>query len=121
MVAFVLNVWAGLIIALVGGYHLILRRASEQLKKRLRPWTTIAVAVFVLFFLSKYWLPLGPAEGLIRNFVFVGLLMGTILVLFMVFQSHYERILTWCLEHKRAFLCLPALLVSFGCLAVVGL
>jgi len=118
--AFVLNWQAGLIIALVGGYQLVLRRVSERMKKRLRAWATLAAAAFVLFLLSKHWLPLGPAEGLIRNVVFVSVLMGGILVLFLLFQSRYERILTWCLDHKRAFLCIPATMAFLGVLVWLG-
>ncbi|MBI4773225.1 MAG: efflux RND transporter permease subunit [Deltaproteobacteria bacterium] len=120
VVAFLLNWQAGVIIALVGVYRLILRRVSERWERRLRSWATFAAAGFVLFLLAKHWLPLGPAEGLIRNIVFVGVLMGGILVLFLLFQRRYERILTWCLDHKRAFLSIPLMATFLGALVWLG-
>jgi Cu(I)/Ag(I) efflux system membrane protein CusA/SilA len=54
---------------------------------------------------------LGPAKGLIRNLIFVALLIGGLLVFFKVFQKFYTRILAWCLAHKVLFLCVPVVLL----------
>ncbi len=73
----------------------------------------LAVAA-VGWLLTEHWLPLGPEAGVARNLLFVGGLIGGLLGLFAAFLRVYTPILRWCLEHKLAFLSLPALLLLFG-------
>lgn len=113
--------WAGVILAMVGAYHL----AANYLPQRIRTAAPIvanltAVAV-VGFILTKHWLPLGPEKGLTRNLLFVGGLLGGLLLFFQVFQRVlYVPLLRWCLNHKLLFLTLPALIVVGGASAWMG-
>ncbi len=106
--------WVGVIIALMGLYHL----THEHLPRKARgimPFLANALAVlFVGVILTAHWLPLGLARGFIRSFIFVGLLIGGLLLFFRLFQHFYPYILNWCLEHKVAFLSLPAALLLTG-------
>jgi copper/silver efflux system protein len=60
------------------------------------------------------WEPLGPEAGVLRNFVFVGLVIGGLLGLFWLLMLCYAPILRWCLAHKLLFLALPVVLVLMG-------
>ncbi len=103
--------WIGVVLAVVGLYHL----TRDPLPARARiamPLLANALAVVLVgVVLTQYWLPMGPVAGFVRNLVFVGLLIGTLLALFRIFQHIYPAVLTWCLEHKIAFLSLPLLLL----------
>lgn len=106
--------WAGLLVMLVGAYHL----AKDRIPGRAKPyvlWTSTGVAVFaVLVLLSDHWLPLGADKGLLVNLVFVGLLIGGVLAFFRLFERAYAPILRWCLQHKLIFLSVPLALVVLG-------
>jgi Cu(I)/Ag(I) efflux system membrane protein CusA/SilA len=54
------------------------------------------------------------SSGTLPNLLFVGLSIGLVLAAFRFFQSRYERILGWCLGHKKAFLTLPAVIIMCG-------
>ncbi|MBN2133617.1 MAG: efflux RND transporter permease subunit [Sedimentisphaerales bacterium] len=107
--------WVGLIVGAIGAYHLL----HQRLPRRLHGWLPIAANILAVVcvgvILTGHWLPLGPDKGAIRNLVFVGLLIGLLLLFFRVFQLFYARILGWCLDHKLIFLSLPtALLILAG-------
>lgn len=87
-------------------------------KKPARPWSSllpiILTTLLVGYGLTAYWEPLGPENGIIRNLLFVALLIGGLLGFFAVFRFFYARILGWCLQHKLLFLTLPLILVIAG-------
>jgi Cu(I)/Ag(I) efflux system membrane protein CusA/SilA len=80
--------------------------------------TILALAAAAL--LAVRWLPLGPDRSLAVNLLFVVLLVGGVLGGGMFFVRIYPRLLAWCLDHKKAFLTLPAGMVVFGCLTWLG-
>jgi copper/silver efflux system protein len=90
------------------------RRFSDGMK-RAGPWVASAVAVLLVgWILTRIWEPLGPERGFARNLIFVGLLLGTLLGGFLIFERVYGRMLRWFLDHKVALLWLPALVVVGG-------
>lgn len=107
--------WVGAIVAALGVYKLMEERIPANYHK-LAPYAASAVAVLVVgVLLTDHWLPLGPEKGLIRNLLFVGLLIGGLLGFFTVFQRYlYEPLLRWCLAHKLLFLSLPAMILLLG-------
>lgn len=112
---FALTWWVGAIMAALGAWHL----AGEKIPERVRnlgPWMASGIAVIVVgLVLTDHWLPLGPEKGLLRNFIFVGGLIGGLLILFQLFQRVvYVPLLTWCLNHKVLFLSMPLTLVLLG-------
>ncbi|KHK03945.1 efflux RND transporter permease subunit [Desulfovibrio sp. TomC] len=120
VLAFFLDAVVGLAMAAVGGLYLTRRFVAQKrnaLLTRAAIWTAIA-AVAVL--LTRHWLPLGPERGIVRNLVFVALILGVWLGAFHLFHRRYARMLAWCLEHKRTFLALPATLVLLGGLVWLG-
>ncbi|HSW02004.1 MAG TPA: efflux RND transporter permease subunit [Sedimentisphaerales bacterium] len=74
----------------------------------------IVVLVLVGLLLTLDWEPLGPQKGLARNLVFVGGLIGMLMTLILLFERFYPHILRWCLNHKVAFLSIPAMLLVLG-------
>ena len=74
----------------------------------------ILLVIVVLVLLARYWQPLGPDKGLIRNAAFTTLLLGVVLLLIYALRWGYTRILAWCLEHKLLFMSIPAVLVVCG-------
>lgn len=79
------------------------------------PWLASMVGALVVWWvLGAVWEPLGPQAGTLRNFVFVGLVIGGLLGGFWLLMLFYAPILRWCLGHKLAFLSLPLLLVLLG-------
>ncbi|MFC1735438.1 efflux RND transporter permease subunit [Candidatus Hydrogenedentota bacterium] len=117
---FKLTWWIGLILILWGGYNLLGDLVPARIRESMT-WLTSGVAIFVVgIILTQHWLPLGPAKGLIRNFIFVAVLIGGLLLFFRVFQSFYGPILRWCLANKTAFMCVPVALVVLGAVAWMG-
>jgi len=57
---------------------------------------------------------------MVRNLVFVALLIGGLLLFFRVFQKFYPVILGWCLRHKIAFLSIPGVVVVIGLMVWLG-
>jgi Cu(I)/Ag(I) efflux system membrane protein CusA/SilA len=113
--------WAGLILVALGGYHL----AEGYLPSHIRSfgkWVVIiAAALLVGILLTNHWLPLGEGKGLLRNLVFVTLLIGGLLIFFHIFQRFlYAPILRWCLDHKKSFMLIPMFILLFGICAWMG-
>nr|NQU92112.1 efflux RND transporter permease subunit [Bacteroidota bacterium] len=80
----------------------------------------IIAVIAVTWLLAKYWLPLGPTQSLLVNFIFVALLTGLILGAFTLLEYFYKPILTWCLNNKVKFLLIPAFLILFGVTTWMG-
>jgi Cu(I)/Ag(I) efflux system membrane protein CusA/SilA len=113
-VGFIVAWWAGFLLVFFGAYYLFRERIPERLT-RFDAWIAVAIAVLVVgVVLTGYWEPLGPERGLLRNLLFVAVLIGLVLGSFWVFQLFYARILGWCLKHKTACLSVPLALVLVG-------
>ncbi len=107
--------WSGMIMAGTGVFKLLEPRMSPNIKK-MGPLLANSVAIVVVaLILTFHWLPLGPEKGMIRNILFVFLLLGGLLAFFQIFQNYcYKPILQWCLSNKLLFLSLPSLIVVAG-------
>ncbi|MFH1370474.1 MAG: efflux RND transporter permease subunit, partial [Planctomycetota bacterium] len=113
--------WAAVIVIAIGAYHLL----HERLGPKTIGWgpkaANIAAMIFVGILLTNHWLPLGIDKGVIRNLVFVVVLIGGLLLFFRLFQNHYPVILGWCLRHKLSFLSVPVLIIILGIFIWSGL
>jgi copper/silver efflux system protein len=88
---------------------------------RIAPWIASAVAVVAIgWVLTAVWEPLGPERGMLRNAIFVAILIGGLFVVFFAFQYVYAPILRFCLDHKILFLAVPTLLLLFGITVWIG-
>jgi Cu(I)/Ag(I) efflux system membrane protein CusA/SilA len=113
--------WAALIVIAIGVYHLL----HERIPAKAIGWgpmsANIAALAFVGIILTEHWQPLGVDKGMVRNLVFVFVLIGGWLLFFRVFQNYYPKILGWCLRHKLLFLSAPVLIIVLGLLIWSGL
>ncbi|TKB28385.1 efflux RND transporter permease subunit [Desulfopila sp. IMCC35006] len=114
LLAFTLAWQVGLLVAVIGGCNLVMLRLPTEAARKVRLLTSGLIILGVAMVLTRSWQPLGVQKGLLVNFVFVGLLIGGILTIFLLFQRFYPRILEWCLEHKALFLALPLLAILLG-------
>jgi copper/silver efflux system protein len=90
-------------------------RTLSAFLHRAARWIASAVAaVFVAALLTEVWEPLGPERGFPRNFIFVGVLIGGLLTIFVLFQYVYAPILRWALRHKLLFLTMPVIMIAVG-------
>ncbi|MEX0966601.1 MAG: efflux RND transporter permease subunit [Bacteroidia bacterium] len=118
------SVWAGVVIILLGVNNLIGNLAEQNRLPSLRSnnffrhhhntITISIVALAVAWLLAKEWMPLGVANSLLLNILFIALLIGVVLGGFKLFILYYSKILQWCLENKIIFLLLPVLIILLG-------
>ncbi|NQT18830.1 MAG: efflux RND transporter permease subunit, partial [Planctomycetes bacterium] len=106
--------WAGAIVALMAVYQVVEEWLPEHIAKLFHRSATWLAAIVIALVLTSHWLPLGPEKGMTRNFIFVGGLIGGLLLFFQIFQRIYEPLLRFCLNHKMLFLSLPAVIVFIG-------
>ncbi|MFT5233095.1 MAG: Cu(I)/Ag(I) efflux system membrane protein CusA/SilA [Candidatus Krumholzibacteriia bacterium] len=112
--------WAGGIIALIGGYHIMEARLPERRRHQLGRSINWIAIVGVLLFLASHWLPLGPEKGFFRNTIFVTALIGGLLLALFLFLRSYSRILSWALGHKLLALTVPTLIALTGGMVWLG-
>ncbi len=110
----VLAWWAGLLVALVGLYHLFREKLPGLLRGSQRLLMAAIVAAGVGVLLARQWVPLGPEKGLLLNSAFVLGLIGAFLAFFIAFQRLYGPMLHLVLRHKLPFLLAPVGIVLFG-------
>ena len=118
--AFLIDWRLGLFVVLIGIYHLVLRRVPDSLKKWMHRSGIVLIALLVALILAGHWRPLGFEKGILPNFIFVALLLGCVLAVFRLFHYYYKTILAWCLNHKKAFLVLPLLILLTGAMVWRG-
>jgi len=92
--------------------------ARQYIPPRIAVWIPRAAnfiaILLVLFVLTEHWAPLGPEKGMVRNLIFVGTLIGSLLATFLLFMRLYEPILRFFLAHKLVFYAMPAMSVALG-------
>jgi copper/silver efflux system protein len=118
------SVWAGIVVILLGLNNLLAFFAAQGKlhKPKFNAFfanhhntiTTSIVAVAVAGLLATEWMPLGVANSLFVNFLFIILIISIVLGGFKIFIRNYPNILHWCLEHKKTFLLIPVLIILLG-------
>lgn len=74
----------------------------------------IVTLIGVGWLLSSVWMPLGQDRSVAVNFLFVALIVLSVLALFRLFLIRYERMLTWTLANKGVFLLMPLTVIGLG-------
>ena len=104
--------------------HALFTDASAGHGRHGRPWLRWLLNGLLIagvgVFLTAHWLPLGPEPGVVRNLLFVVLVLGGVLLVMSLFRRVYEPMLRWCLAHKATFLVAPGAIVMAGLLAWLG-
>jgi len=106
--------WTGVILLLIAGYTHFKNYVPDNYHKKTHIYLNYIIALIVAILLSSHWEPLGVGAGVFLNFLFVLLLLGSILFLFQLLIRAYEPILRWCLDNKKVFLTLPLILILSG-------
>lgn len=113
LIAIFVTTASGLLLSLFGLAWFV--RKYSPVRNRLVENLNLMVAVLaVAWLLTGYWLPLGAGKSFLLNLLFVSLVLGAILGGFSLLEKYYKNVLRFCLENKKAFLSIPALIIIFG-------
>ena len=110
----------GILMIVVGSIKIISLFVPAEIQKKVPLILNLLVLVFVTVSLTRHWLPLGPDLGFIRNLIFASGIIFGLLLIRRVFTSFYKPFLAWSLDHKGAFLAIPATIVIFGAVIWLG-
>lgn len=124
-------VFAGLIILFTGpvwggiallGFGLIngLPLFSDEFARRSTLLNNVWSVIIVTWLLANYWLPLGAGVAVSWNLIFVVLTIGIILFAFWLVIKYYDSLISWCLDHKAAFLGIPGFFIVLGVVIWLG-
>lgn len=107
------SLWGGLTLIAFGSSWFIQEYSPKK------NWVTNNLTVFIsvlsiTWLLANYWMPLGVGQPILTNFLFVALVIGSILGSFSLLEHFYESILRFCLRFKWLFLILPVTIMYFG-------
>jgi copper/silver efflux system protein len=118
------SAWAGVVLLILGVNNIIGNLAGQHklpsaglndfYNRHHNTITIVMVSVAVSWLLAREWMPLGVANSLLVNFLFIVLFIGVVLGGFKLFIRYYPIILNWCLENKKIFLLLPVLIILLG-------
>ena len=106
--------WAGLFILLLGISGVLQSIYPERVKPQKNYINMGITLLVVLILLTSEWLPIGVDRSLFINILFLVLVITLVLGLFRLFLHYYPRLLTWCLNHKKSFLIVPAFIFLLG-------
>ncbi|MFO7937021.1 MAG: efflux RND transporter permease subunit [Kiritimatiellia bacterium] len=120
VIAWRFSVPAGVVLVAFAVCRLAADLLPERIKILLPRVGLIVVVLTAGLLLTINWEPLGPERGIIRNLIFVALIIGVMLGFFKFVQHFYQTILRWCLNHKPAFLCIPAFILVTGVTGWLG-
>jgi len=105
----------GLTIAVTGVLTIILKeRKSDEWMKIFEYGKNIIYALIVAWLLAVIWMPLGVTKGEVANFLFIVIIIGSLIGLFYVVIHFYEKILRFLLRIKYVFIGLIVLLMYGG-------
>ncbi len=117
---FLVSGWSGAILIAFGMYHLLGDVLPGPVKRAGVYVASGLALLFVLVLLTQHWAPLGPDKGLLRNLMFVSVVMFGLLGIFLVFRYIYGPLLRFFLRHKLLYMTLTTCVVLFGLVAWLG-
>ena len=105
---------AGAIIAAFGVFSLVEPTLPKPVARAVRWSANLVVVLLVLTVLARSWEPLGPEPGTLGNAVFIGVIIGALLLAFWLVRLAFPFILAWSLRHKIVALSPAVLVMLFG-------
>ena len=114
VIGFSISWWLGLPLLFVGGLKAVCSFLPESIRENTPTILNVAALLFVVILLTKHWLPLGLEKGILKNLIFASGIIFGLLAVRKIFTTFYRPFLRWSLDHKPAFLAIPASLVVFG-------
>ena len=107
LLAIYMHIWLPLVLCVLGFNSLFEHKLPLEFNKYSN-YINIGLVLFIAtFFLAEEWMPLGPQNYLIVNYVFVLVLLGSILGILLTIVHFYEPVLKWCLNNKGKFMLIP--------------
>ncbi len=114
MLGWLVAAGAAVALALLAAYRLYGARLPAALRARDSALGSVLTAFVVVWWLAYVWEPLGAQRTFFVNLLFVALLVGGLLGVFLLFERRYERVLRWALSNRRSFLVVPVIMVFLG-------
>ncbi len=109
-----------LVLCLVGINNLLGHKWPERFKN-FTDYINLALSLFLAsFFLAEEWMPLGVQNSVLINYIFVIVMIGSILGALQAVVHFYVPILKWCLENKGKFMLLPFFTILSGVVIWIG-
>jgi Cu(I)/Ag(I) efflux system membrane protein CusA/SilA len=118
--AIYMYIWLPLVLCVLGLNSLFEHKLPLKFSKNTN-YINIGLILFIAtFFLAEEWLPLGPQNNLLVNYLFVLVLIGVILGALLAIVYFYEPVLKWCLNNKGKFMLIPLFTLLFGVFVWIG-
>lgn len=118
--ALVYKTWLPIWLLVIGLNNLFESKWPEKWKSAPNVINVAVILLVATFFLAEEWMPLGHFNSLFVNYLFVLILLGTILGALMAIVYFYEPVLKWCLVNKGKFMLLPLFTILFGLVIWLG-
>ncbi len=120
LLALYMHIWLPLVLCVLGLNSFFEHKLPLNFSKNTN-YINIGLTLFIAtFFLAEEWLPLGPQNNLLINYVFVLVLIGVILGMLLTIVHFYEPVLKWCLNNKGKFMLIPLFTLLFGVFIWIG-
>ena len=120
LLAITMHMWLPLALCLLGVNSLFEHKLPAKVTKHSNRINVGIVLFIATFFLTKEWMPLGPQNSLLVNYLFVITIMGVILGALFSIVHFYEPVLKWCLDNKAKFFLIPLFTLFIGILSWIG-
>lgn len=105
---------------LLGANNFFENKWSEKLSAWVPRINTLIILLTVIYFLNETWMPLGVQNSFFVNYLFVILLVSSILGILITLVHLYPTLLSWCLDHKWQFFMLPIFILFLGAMSWKG-
>ncbi|MEA4980797.1 MAG: efflux RND transporter permease subunit [Petrimonas sp.] len=118
----ILFVFTGVELALVLPLFGLNNLYSHKWKnEKISIYISAGIATFLaVSYLTSEWLPIGPQEGFVSNFLVVAICIASILGFFTLLISNYERLIRWCLDNRWKFMMIPIFTLLLGATIWLG-
>jgi Cu(I)/Ag(I) efflux system membrane protein CusA/SilA len=116
----VFKTWVAAVLIGYGINGLLEHRWREDRRHFINYINIALTLLFVLYFLTMEWMPLGADKSLFLNVLFVVSIVSLVLGILMGIVRSYQPILKWCLDHKKQFLAIPLIVIILGILIWQG-
>jgi len=120
LVAGLLHPIGGTVIAAYGAFYLLKPWLPRAVARTAQWSANIVAVVIVLAALAAAWEPVGPERGLMGNALFIGVIIGGLLLAFWMIRLAFQHALAWALRHKVIALTPAAAIVLFGSMTWLG-
>lgn len=114
------KVFVAIAIVIIGINNLLAYKWREERKEYPNYINVGVIAIIVVWYLTKEWMPLGAQNSDVSNIIFTGLLIALVLAFMLFVVRSYSRILNWALANKAMFLSIPFTVVLFGIITWQG-